>query len=249
MQKDWFRKHMSDDPDADPVIEDAQKPHMKDKAPRPRRIRGKVSLMPEEPKAPTRKTGRMDALPKERSRAKRQRLPLDDQSEPPAPKGGAAADERYVRIRLRVAPDGLSVQDIKAVDGPLVADEDLFGDLAYEVTVGATRVASGSVPDAGINRAFPHPDPAPGQEGHHFVATPFQDILVRVPGDVVSVRDLPKVEIALYRLKEGPLPRAEGTEPVAQRFSRQLREVGRVRGIDLGALPKASRAEARRGLR
>src|SRR5215216_595241 len=99
--------------------------------------------------------------------------------------------------------------------------------MVYEVTVGGERVASASVPDAGVNRSFPPREPVAGQDGHFFAPTP--DILVRVPSDSVSLRALPRVEIALYRVKEGPLPRTEDAEPLGQRFSRELREVSRLR--------------------
>jgi len=62
--------------------------------------------------------------------------------------------------------------------------------MVYEVTVGGERVASASVPDAGVNRSFPPREPV--------------------------------VEIALYRVKEGPLPSTEDAEPLGQRFSREL---------------------------
>jgi len=94
--------------------------------------------------------------------------------------------------------------------------------MVYEVTVGGERVASASVPDAGVNRSFPPREPVAGQEGHFFAPAPTHDILVRVPSDSVSLRALPRVEIALYRVKEGPLPRTEDAEPLGQRFSREL---------------------------
>lgn len=248
MEAQWFKKRMSEGSDVDPVVEDARKPQMEDKAPRPRRVGGRTLLMAEDPPEPTRKTGRMDPLPKQAGRAKKQRLPLEEQVAPRNPRRSPADAERYLRIRVRVEGDTLSVQHIKEVEGPLVAHEDLHGALAYEVTVGGERVASGSVPDAGVNRAFPPLEPAAGQEGHFFAPAPSHDILVRVPSDAVTLRALPRVDIALYRIKEGPLPRTAGTEPLHERFSRELREVARLRGIDLDDLPAPARREARRAL-
>ena len=249
METEWFKKRMSEDPGADPVVEDTRKPQMGDEPPRPRRIGGKTLLMAEDPPAPTRKTRRMNPVPKQAARPKKQRLPSEDQVKPPARRRAPANGERYVRIRVHLEDDTLSVQHINEVDGPLIAHEDLHGAMAYEVTVGGERVASASIPDASVNRSFPPLEPIAGQEGHFFAPAPSHDILVRVPSDAISLRALPRVEIALYRLKEGPLPRTEGTEPLKERFSRELREVARVRGINLDDLPAAARREARRALR
>lgn len=249
MEAEWFKKRMSDDPEADPVVEDARKPQMEERPPRPRRVGGKTLLMADDPAPPTRKTGRMDPVPSRTTRPKKQRLPLEDQVEARTRSRPAADAERYLRIRVHVEGDALSIQHIKEVEGPLVAHEDLHGAMAYEVTVGGRRVASASVPDAGVNRAFPPREPLTGQEGHFFAPAPSHDILVRVPRDAVSLRTLPRVEIALYRVKEGPLPRTEDTAPLKERFSRELREVARLRGVRLDDLPAPARAEARRALR
>lgn len=249
MEAQWFKKRMSEDPDADPVVEDAGKPQMADKPPRPRSVGGRTLLMADDPPEPTRKTGRMAPLPKKAVRPKRQRVPLEEQVAPRTPRRPPADSERYLRIRVRLEDGSLSVQHIKEVEGPLVAHEDLHGTMVYEVTVGGERVASASVPDAGVNRSFPPREPVAGQEGHFFAPAPTHDILVRVPGDSVSLRALPRTEIALYRVKEGPLPRTDDTEPLSQRFSRELREVARLRGIHLDDLPAAARREARRALK
>lgn len=248
MEAQWFKKRMSEDPDADPVVEDAGKAQMEGKPARPRRVGGRTLLMAEDPPEPTRKTGRMDPLPKQVGRPKKQRLPLEEQVAPRTPRRPPADAERYLRIRVHLEDHTLSVQHITEVEGPLIAHEDLHGAMVYEVTVGGERVASASVPDAGVNRAFPPLEPVAGQEGHFFAPAPTHDILVRVPSDSVSLSALPRVEIALYRVKEGPLPRAEDTEPLGQRFSRELREVARLRGIHLEDLPAAARREARRAL-
>lgn len=191
----------------------------------------------------------MDALPKQAGRPTKQRLPLEEQVAPRTPRRRSADAERYLRIRVHAEDDMLSVQHIKEVEGPLIAHEDLHGAMVYEVTLGGERVASASVPDAGVNRSFPPREPVAGQEGHFFAPAPTHDILVRVPSVSVSLRALPRVEIALYRVKEGPLPRTEDAEPLGQRFSRELREVSRLRGMHLDDLPAAARREARRALK
>jgi hypothetical protein len=249
MDAEVFKKRMSTDPDADPVVEDARKPQMGEGTPRPRKVGGKTLLMADDPRAPTRKTGRMEPLPSRRARPKQQKLPLDEQIPASGRRRAPSAGDRYLRIRVRLEDDTLSVQHIKEVHGPLVAHEDLHGALAYEVTVDGKRVASASIPDAMVNRAFPPREPEAGQEGHFFVPAPSHDILVRVPRDAVSLRALPRTEIALYRIKEGPLPRTVSTAPLTATFGRELREVARLRGINLDARPTPARAEARRALK
>lgn len=245
-------RRMSDDPDAPAVVENENRPQMSDSPRPPRRISGKVALMPEEPTATGRGTKRMEPIPKKGAKkgaAARRKGPLPEQLEQGPSRREAADEPGYVRIRVRVENGELSVQDLRHVEGPLVAHEELHGDLAYEVTIGGKRISSGAIPDVPTMRSFPHPEPAPGQEGHHFTPATSYEFLARVPKEAVSERALPRLGIAVYRIKEGPVPRTEGPEPLAKRFPKELREVGRVRGIRIEHLPKSAQADARRALR
>lgn len=245
-----WQRTMSTDPDAEPVVENPKRPEMTEQAPRPRRISGKVLLMADEPTSPKGSRNRMDPVPAKRPRPARQRTPLPDQQERNEPtRATAASGEGYVRLHVSVEPDGLSLQNITQVDGPLIAHEELHGDLAYEVTVAGNRVASGALPDVGTRRAFPPRDPAPGQEGHYFTPAPSYQFIARVPKDAISLKALPQVDIAVYGIKEGPVPRTEGPESLAQVHHRQLREINRLHGIKLEDLPKAVQEQARRALR
>jgi hypothetical protein len=85
----------------------------------------------------------------------KKKLPLEDQAQPPTRRRASGDRARYLRIGVHVEDDTLSVRDIKEVEGLLVANEDLHGAMAYEVTVSGERVASASIPDAGVNRSFP----------------------------------------------------------------------------------------------
>jgi hypothetical protein len=121
------------------------------------------------------------------------------------------------------------VQSITQVEGALIAHEELHGDLAYEVTIAGDRVASGSLADVGMRRAFPPPERAPGQEGHYFTPAPSYEFIARVPKDVISLDALPQVDVAFYGIKQGPLPRTEGPDPLAQIHQPEVREVARLR--------------------
>jgi hypothetical protein len=242
---------MSDAEEAEPVVENPRLPTMTDKPQRPRRIGGRVLHMPDEPSPSKGKANRMKPVPKKQPKRSSPRTPLPEQAEgKAASRRGAAAGEGegYVRLRVRVEDGEMTVQGIKSVKGPLIPHRELHGDLAYEVTVGGKRVASGPIPDAGVTRSFPHPAPAPGQEGHHIGPAPMHEFVARVPREAISLKSLPRLGITLFRIKEGPLPKAEGPEPLARHFAKELREVGSLRGIRLERLPKSVQAEARRSL-
>lgn len=247
---DLPKRKMSDAKDAEPVVEDPSLPTMTDKPRRPRRIGGKLLHMPEEPSPPGGKANRMKPLPKKRPKSRGRREEFPDQVEKkPAARGEAVAEgDAYVRMRVRVEDGEMSVRSMQTVEGPLIPHEDLHGDLAYEVTVSGKRVSSGAIPDTGVNRSFPHPDPAPGQEGHHETPTAAHEFIARVPRKAISLSSLPRTNVTLFRVKEGPLPMAAGTERLTQHFDKELREVAELRGIRLETLPESVRAEARRSL-
>jgi hypothetical protein len=241
---------MSEDREAPPIVEDERRPQMSERARPPRRISGKVELMSEEPQAPKRGAKRMESLPKKGAKgaSRRKKGSLPEQIEQKPSRTERAGEEGYLRIRIRAEGGELEVKDIRAVEGPLLADGELHGDLAYEVTIGSRRVSSGAIPDVGLMRSFPHPDPAPGQEGHHFTPAPSYEFLVRVPKRGLSPQSLSRLGIRLYRIKD-PVPRTEGPELLGERFGSELREVGRIQGIRLELLPKSSQAEVRRALK
>ena len=70
---------------------------------------------------------------------------------------------------------------------------------------------------------------------------PTYEVNVRVPKADVSAAELPKLEIALFRIKEG-LPEAAralaADRPFSEKFERELREVGRLKGIKPDKLDK-----------
>jgi hypothetical protein len=249
---DLPKREMSDAKDAEPVVEDPSLPTMTDKPQRPRRIGGKVLQMPEEPSPPRGKANRMKPVPKKppkKPRGRRGELPDQVAKKTTAQRGVAAEEgDAYVRMRVRVEDGEMSVRSMKTVEGPLIAHEDLHGDLAYEVTVGKKRVASGAIPDVGVNRSFPHPDPVPGQEGHHLAPSAAHEFIARVPREAISLSSLPRTNVTLFRVKEGPLPSVEGPERLVAHFDKELREVAELRGIRLEALPKSVQAQARRSL-
>jgi hypothetical protein len=215
-----------------PVVDNPKLPLMSDEPPRPREIRGKILRMAEEPKPDTGKQKRMSGFRK--AAAVRQPKTHPEQKEANVTRAEAAQQpEGYVRLRLRVADGEMSVLGAQAVEGPLVEPK-LQGALAYEATVGEKRVAAGGIPDVGERRSFPDPEGKGVMKGHHVEELRTYEVNIRIPKERVSASALPRLEIALYKLKE-ELPEARpdmlAAAPIGEQFERELREVGRLKGI------------------
>jgi hypothetical protein len=225
----------------EPVVGSTRLPRMTDAAPRPRAIDGKTLLMAAEPKADTGKTRRMATVSKKTVRQPKARPEMEARKTRAASRRGR---DGYVRLRVRVSASGrLSVVGAQAVEGELVEPK-VQGAMAYEVTLGDERVASGGIPDVGERRSFPDPKATlPEMKGHHVDLVPTYEVNVRVPKAAVTVSDLPKVDLALFRIKEELPDEAASTAlaaaaPIAPRFERELRQVARLKGIKPDKLAK-----------
>jgi hypothetical protein len=233
-----------------PVIENPKLPLMTERTVRPRLIGGKTVLMVDDPKPDAGKQGRMAAVPKGTVRVPQptSKKPLPDMR---APKAVAPTlRDGYVRLRLRVSGDRVEVVGAKAVAGPLVERQQLHGSLAYDVTLGAKRVAAGAILDLGERRSFPNESPKapPEQRGHYISEVPTYEINVRVPASELPIAALPKLTIRLYRIKEDVDIGHAPPGPLGERFTRELREVGRVNGVRVEDLSAPHRAELRKAL-
>ncbi len=233
--------------DAEPVHNGSELPRMTDTPLPPTPVGGKIMTMADEPKADTGKRNRM--VPFEKSRAERARRDHPDQEAPRHERRGSDVDEGgYVRLRLRVTDGDISVIGAKAVEGPLV-EGNLQGALAYEVVLGDTRIAAGSIPDVGERRSFPDPQGMGEMRGHHITEMRSYDISVRVPKSRISRSAMSRLEIALYRIKEElPEPRIDRLpeRSIGEQFGRQLREVGRMKGLRPDRLNEAAAEQVRR---
>ena len=153
--------------------------------------------------------------------------------------------EAYLRLHLRVEDGQMSLVEARKVDGPLLIENDIDSNLVYEADLPSKRIALGSIIDVGVNRSYPNPEGVPGQQGHFFIELPSFEFDARIPAKELSSRDLPKVEIAVYRVK-GPVKKSVGEKSLALEFGNELREVARLKGISLKALPQKSQAEIRK---
>ena len=223
-----------------PVVGSARLPRMSDTPPEPTRIGGKTLSMAAKPKADAGKVRRMAAASTAVAKQPRTRPEM----EAPKARSAARAKDGYVRLRVRVTEGGrLTVVGAKAVEGELVEPK-LQGALAYEATLGPRRIAAGGIPDVGEQRSFPDPNAKlPEMKGHHVTQLPSYDVNVRVPRSEVKLAELPKLEVALFRIKED-LPEeatelaAAGPAPLGDQFQRELREVARLKGIKPDKLAK-----------
>ena len=209
---------------------------MSDKPLRPKAIKGKVLQMEAEPKADTGKTNRMKKFTRSAKKAAPKKY--DDQKPPPTTRiAKKETTEKepagYVRMRLRVKDGEVSVLDAKAVEGPLVETK-IQGALAYEATLGPRRVAAGAIPDVGEKRSFPAPKGKGPQAGHFVTPLESYEINVRVPKEEVTLKSLPRLEVAVFRVKE-ELPVAHtallAAAPLDVQFDKEVREVARLKGF------------------
>lgn len=242
---------------APPVVEDAKLRRMGEGEVEPTRIGGRMSLMPEEPKRDEGTRNRMAPFRHVKSPAET-RMPKGGypEQEPPKPprrrkpagRASKQAKDGYVRLRVLVRNGELSVAGAKFVEGPLAPMETLHPGLAYEVTLGARRVAAGAIPDAGVYRSFPDPLGRPGLEGHHIIEVPSYEIAVRVPAQELSMSALPKVRITLYRWRgAGPATPVTGRSLKAQLKGR-VETIATLSGIRMSRLSKQAKAELRGAL-
>jgi hypothetical protein len=154
----------------------------------------------------------------------------------PATEGGA---EQYVRLRLRVRGDRLSVVDSHLVDGPLGQVAGFPGANAYEVTLGDRLLHAGALPDLGVQRSFVNPE-GPAEQRRHFVTErDVYEFVARVPANEVTPETLGELRVTLHRVKEEARAPRLTAEPLGRQFERQLRPVAELVGLPESVLPAA----------
>jgi hypothetical protein len=166
------------------------------------------------------------------------------QERPSVPAGGALADG-YVRLEVRHENGRLSVVGVHEVAGPIDIPGFVARGYVYEASIDSRRVGLGSIPDAGIRRAFANRD-VPGPEGkHRFIAEPSFDFVVRIPKRELLATTLPRLTIVLHQVGEAP-DRLLTPEPLPTQAGVKAIEVGRLPGIRLEELPADVRAHLER---
>jgi hypothetical protein len=159
--------------------------------------------------------------------------------------GGGSGAEQYIRLRVRVRGDRLTVLDSHLVDGPLSQTQVFATANAYEVTVGDRLLHAGELPDLGLQRSFVNPDGPPEEHGHHFTERPVYEFTARVPAHEVTPETISKIAVRLHRIKEEARTDRLGTELLVAQFPREVRPVAELIGLPESVLPAA--IEARGG--
>lgn len=161
----------------------------------------------------------------------------------------------YVRLQVHVAHGDMVITDAAVIDGPLVTDQDLTGDMVYQALVRQQRVASEAMPELGYAIGLVPPDDP--DRGHHFGKLDEFDFNVRIPRGDLTVDDLSDLEIELFRPAETtalstdlPTHPGQSFEQAAAAAGTELPEVvARLHGVDVDALPKGAATALRTWLR
>jgi hypothetical protein len=146
---------------------------------------------------------------------------------------------QYIRLRIRVENDSLTVVDSHLVDGPLGQATGFPGTNAYEVTLDNRLLHAGALPDLGMKRSLPNPAGPPEQRGHYFVEMPVYEFMARLPAAEVTPETIKRITVRLYRVKEQAQTRRLGPDPLSSQFAREMRRVAELEGLPESTLPEA----------
>jgi hypothetical protein len=182
-----------------------------------------------------------------------------ERSEPHRPDGvypdqqplgeGGRPGEQYLRLRIRVRGDRLSVIDSHLVDGPLSQPTTFHASTAYDVTYQDRLLHAAAVPDIGLQRSFPNPDGPPEQHGHHLTPRDVSEFSARVPATEVTRESLAGIRVRLHRVDEPTAVPRLGSAPLATQFEGRMTPTAELVGLPDSALPEAVEARGARTAR
>ena len=175
----------------------------------------------------------------QRPRVTRKKQELGDQVPAATNKPAEPEGEQYIRLRIRVRGDRLTVVDSHLVDGPLGQTQVFSTPNAYEITLGDRLLHAGALPDIGTQRSFVNPDPKAGQQGHFITELPIYEFTARVAAHEVTPETISAITLRLHRIKEEARTDRLGSEPLAVQFPREMRPVGELVGLPESVLPAA----------
>jgi hypothetical protein len=154
--------------------------------------------------------------------------------------------EGYVRLRIRVRGDRLSVIGSHLVEGPLNQSATFHGVNAYDVTHRERLLHAGAIPDMGTQRSFAAPSgPAEGL-GHHLAPREITEFAARIPAHEVTADSIGEIRVRLHRVDEAAsLPRL-GAAPLATQLDGRATPVAELTGLPESVLPEAIAARGDR---
>ena len=171
---------------------------------------------------------------------------LPDQERPPTTPGTGGGDagtgqpaEQYVRLRMRLAGDRLTVVDSHLVDGPLLPEKAFGGTNAYEVALGNRLLHAGNLPDLGVQRSFVNPEGPESQQTHHLAERDVVEFSARVPAAELTPETVGDVAVRLHRVKGEVRAEVLSGDLLDTQFSREMRPVAELRGLPASVLPEA----------
>lgn len=211
-------------------------------------------VMPSEPGSGTEGLSFMSAISEEEGMGLMAPVSLETQARPDQVEQSdklmqqQLAQEKYIRLRLRIEKGKLSVIGVRAVEGSLTVEKRLQGEVLYEVNSGQTLIAAGSLPTLGEVRGLPYPEGLPEQQMHHITELSIAEFTVRIPQQDISLASLPDLQITVYRAKGGAPGQELTAEPLRMQFGEQLRKVAQLQGIQLETLPKTVQGELQQAL-
>ena len=168
-----------------------------------------------------------------------------DQQAPGVRRAGGP-NEQYVRLRIRVRGDRLSVVDSHLVDGPLGQSTTFQGANAYDVTHQDRLLHAGNVQDLGTQRSFPIPDGPPEMRGHHVTQREVFEFAARVPASEVTPETIGGIRVRLHRVDGVATTEQLGPAPLESQFAGRLSPVAELVGLPESALPEAIAARGGR---
>jgi hypothetical protein len=167
----------------------------------------------------------------------------------PRDTGDRYPGEQYVRLRIRVRGDRLSVIDSHLVDGPLAQTTTFQTTNAYDVTYQDRLLHAGSVPDLGMQRSFPIPDAPEGQRGHHLTPRDIAEFSARLPAREVTAETIGGIRVRLHRVDEASSVPRLSAAPLAVQLEGRVTPTAELTGLPESALPDAIEARGARTAR
>jgi hypothetical protein len=135
--------------------------------------------------------------------------------------------QSYLRLRMRVAGDRLSVVDVQQVQGPLVLSGSVAGEYAYEVELDAKPLAAEGILDVGVSRSYPRP----GTNEHFITPRSTFEFNVRLPRAEVPDASIPRLSIVVYRFADASPKMIQGR--ISAQPGLQAHPVAQLQGIRL----------------
>jgi hypothetical protein len=158
--------------------------------------------------------------------------------EPVAPRQVGRPGEQYVRLRIRVEGDRLSVVDSHLVDGPLSQTTTFQGTNAYEVSYEDRLLHAGTIPDLGVQRSFANPAGPPEQRGHFLTSRDVYEFSARVPAQEVTPETIDRIRVRLHRVEEATSAAQLEAAPLAAQFQGRIQPTAELIGLPESALPE-----------